>query len=31
MAVVMLTQLMPSSTYPIRRELRVLTYQAIVD
>jgi hypothetical protein len=27
----MLTQLMPSSTYPIRRELRVLTYQAIVD
>jgi CubicO group peptidase (beta-lactamase class C family) len=31
MAVVMLTQLMPSSTYPIRRELRVLSYQAIVD
>jgi CubicO group peptidase (beta-lactamase class C family) len=31
MAVVMLTQLMPSSTYPIRRDLRVLTYQAIVD
>jgi CubicO group peptidase (beta-lactamase class C family) len=31
MAVVMLTQLMPSSTYPVRRELRVLTYQAIVD
>jgi CubicO group peptidase (beta-lactamase class C family) len=31
MAVVMLTQLMPSSTYPIRRELRVLAYQAIVD
>jgi CubicO group peptidase (beta-lactamase class C family) len=31
MAVVMLTQLMPSSTYAIRRELRVLTYQAIVD
>jgi CubicO group peptidase (beta-lactamase class C family) len=30
-AVVMLTQLMPSSTYPIRRELRVLTYQAIID
>jgi hypothetical protein len=26
-----MTQLMPSSTYPIRRELRVLTYQAIVD
>ncbi|TDR89159.1 serine hydrolase domain-containing protein [Enterovirga rhinocerotis] len=31
MAVVQLTQLMPSSTYPIRRELRVLAYQAIVD
>jgi CubicO group peptidase (beta-lactamase class C family) len=31
MAAVMLTQLMPSSTYPIRRELRVLAYQAIVD
>lgn len=31
MAVVMMTQLMPSSTYPIRRELRVLTYQAIVE
>jgi CubicO group peptidase (beta-lactamase class C family) len=31
LAVIMLTQLMPSSTYPIRRELRVLTYQAIVD
>ncbi len=31
MAVLMLTQLMPSSTYPIRRELRVLTYQAIID
>lgn len=31
MAVVMLTQLMPSTTYPIRRELRVLAYQAIVD
>jgi CubicO group peptidase (beta-lactamase class C family) len=31
MAVVLLTQLMPSSTYPLRRELRVLTYQAIVD
>jgi CubicO group peptidase (beta-lactamase class C family) len=31
MAVVMMTQLTPSSTYPIRRELRVLTYQAIVD
>ncbi len=31
MAVVLLTQLYPSSTYPIRRDLRVLTYQAIVD
>jgi CubicO group peptidase (beta-lactamase class C family) len=31
MAVVLLTQLMPSSTYPIRRELRVLTYAAIID
>jgi CubicO group peptidase (beta-lactamase class C family) len=31
MAVVMLTQLMPSSTYPLRRELRVLSYQAIVE
>ncbi|WP_241666944.1 serine hydrolase domain-containing protein [Muricoccus nepalensis] len=31
MAVILLTQLMPSSTYPIRRELRVLTYQALVD
>lgn len=31
MAVVMLTQLIPSSAYPIRREARVLTYQAITD
>ena len=31
LAVVMLTQLMPSSAYPIRRELRALTYAAIVD
>ena len=30
-AAVLLTQLLPSSTYPIRRELRVLTYQAMVD
>ena len=28
--VLLLTQLMPSSTYPIRRELRVLTYQALI-
>lgn len=26
-----MTQLMPSSSYPVRRALRVLTYQAIVD
>jgi CubicO group peptidase (beta-lactamase class C family) len=31
MAVVMMTQLIPSSAYPIRRELRVLAYQAIID
>jgi CubicO group peptidase (beta-lactamase class C family) len=31
MAVVLLTQLIPSSAYPIRRELRVLTYQAVID
>lgn len=31
MAVVLLTQLTPSSTYPIRKELRVLTYAALVD
>jgi CubicO group peptidase (beta-lactamase class C family) len=31
LAVILLTQLMPSSTYPIRRELRVLTYASIVD
>ena len=31
MAVLLLTQLTPSSTYPIRRELRVLTYAALVD
>ncbi len=29
--VVLLTQLVPSSAYPLRRELRVLTYQALVD
>jgi CubicO group peptidase (beta-lactamase class C family) len=28
---VFLTQLMPSSTYPIRRELRTLVYQSIID
>lgn len=31
MTVIFMTQLMPSSTYPLRRELRVLTYQAIVE
>jgi len=31
MAVILLTQLMPSSTYPIRRELRVLSYQSVID
>jgi CubicO group peptidase (beta-lactamase class C family) len=31
LAVVLLAQLTPSSTYPIRRELRVLTYQALID
>jgi CubicO group peptidase (beta-lactamase class C family) len=30
MSVILLTQLTPSSTYPIRRELRVLSYQALV-
>ncbi|MCP5155761.1 MAG: beta-lactamase family protein [Ectothiorhodospiraceae bacterium] len=29
MTVIFCTQLLPSSTYPLRRELRVLTYQAI--
>ena len=29
--VILLTQLLPSSTYPIRRELRQRVYQAIVD
>ncbi|HYW04994.1 MAG TPA: serine hydrolase domain-containing protein [Gammaproteobacteria bacterium] len=31
LCVVLMTQLLPSSTYPLRRELRVLTYQSIVD
>ena len=29
--VVFMTQLIPSSSYPIRRELRVLVYQALID
>jgi CubicO group peptidase (beta-lactamase class C family) len=31
MTVIFLTQLLPSSTYPLRRELKVLTYQALID
>ena len=31
MTAIFLTQLMPSSSYPIRRELRVLANQAIID
>lgn len=31
MYVILMTQVMPSSALPLRRQLRVLTYQAIVD
>ena len=31
LAVIVLTQLVPSSTYPIRRELRALSYAAIIE
>ena len=31
LTVIFMTQLLPSSTYPIRRELKTLIYQAIVD
>jgi CubicO group peptidase (beta-lactamase class C family) len=31
MIVITMVQLLPSSTYPIRRELRVLSYQAVID
>ena len=31
LVVIFLTQLLPSSTYPIRRELRALVYQALID
>ena len=31
MFVVLMTQLIPSSFYPLRNELRVATYQALVD
>ncbi|HEX4891259.1 MAG TPA: serine hydrolase, partial [Alphaproteobacteria bacterium] len=27
----LLTQLMPSSSYPLRREMKVLSYQALID
>jgi CubicO group peptidase (beta-lactamase class C family) len=29
--VIFMTQLMPSSSYPLRRELRTLTYAALID
>jgi CubicO group peptidase (beta-lactamase class C family) len=31
MLVIFMTQLMPSSSYPIRREMRVLAYQSLID
>ena len=31
MTVIFLTQLSPSDTYPLRRELRVLSYQALIE
>ncbi len=31
LTVIFLTQLTPSRTYPLRRELRILTYQALID
>jgi CubicO group peptidase (beta-lactamase class C family) len=31
MIVILMTQLFPSNTYPIRRQLRVLSYQAVID
>jgi len=31
LSVVFMTQVMPSSSYPIRRELRALVYQALID
>lgn len=31
LTVIFMTQLMPSSSYPLRRELRVLTYAALID
>jgi CubicO group peptidase (beta-lactamase class C family) len=31
LVVVFMTQLLPSSAYPIRRQLKTLVYQALVD
>ena len=31
LTVIFMTQLMPSSSYPLRRELRVLTYAALTE
>ena len=31
LAVVFMTQLLPSSTYPLRSQLRQLVYQSLVD
>ena len=31
LSVIFLTQLLPSSTYPLRRELRALVYPALID
>ena len=31
MVVLYLTQLIPSDAYPLRKELRALVYQALVD
>lgn len=31
LSVIFLTQLLPSGTYPLRRELRALVYQALID
>jgi hypothetical protein len=31
LTVIFMTQLMPSSSYPLRRKLRVLTYAALLD
>jgi CubicO group peptidase (beta-lactamase class C family) len=31
LTVIFMTQLMPSSSYPLRRELRVLTYSALIE